>query len=137
MKSQLSHIQFNVQPANISYYKELFGFLGWQAMAEQEGMIGLAGPGGVSVWFLSYNLKDVSNDYDGPGMNHLAIGVDSIADVDEAAAHLRQRGIELLFETPRHRAEFAGADDQTYYQVMFKSPDNLLFEIVYIGAKNG
>ncbi|HEY1014062.1 MAG TPA: VOC family protein [Herpetosiphonaceae bacterium] len=136
MKSQLAHIQFNVQPANVGYYKELLTFLGWQPLFEQPGMIGLGGPGEVSLWFLSYELKDVSNDYDGPGMNHLALGVESIASVDAAAAYLREHDIEALFETPRHRAEFAGGEDQTYYQVMFKSPDNILFEIVYTGPKH-
>ena len=41
----------------------------------------------------------------------------------------------LLFETPRHRPEFAESDGHTYYQVMFASPDGILFEIVYVGPK--
>jgi hypothetical protein len=56
-------------------------------------------------------------------------------DVDAAVEYLRGKSVETLFETPRHRPDFGMGEGQTYYQVMFKSPDNLLFEIVYIGAK--
>ena len=35
-----------------------------------------------------------------------------------------------LFETPRHRAEFTNSPEQTYYQVMFETPDRILVEIV-------
>ncbi len=69
-------------------------------------------------------------------MNHLAIGAESQADVDAIAADLTERGVALLFETPRHRPEFAQSDAQTYYQVMFASPDRILFEVVYTGPKS-
>jgi catechol 2,3-dioxygenase-like lactoylglutathione lyase family enzyme len=85
-------------------------------------------------WFVG-EAKAVSNDYDGPGLNHLAIGTATQADVDAMADYLRQQRVELLFETPRHRAEFTEGDDQTYYQVMFESPDRILFEVVYTGPK--
>ena len=88
----------------------------------------------MSLWFIGY-VKPVSNDYDGPGMNHLAFSVPAQADVDAAAAYLTARGIALLFETPRHRPDFAHGEDSTYYQVMFESPDCILFEIVYTGPK--
>jgi hypothetical protein len=32
----------------------------------------------------------------------------------------------------RHRPEFAQGEDQTYYQVMFASPDRILLEVVYV-----
>ena len=61
------------------------------------------------------------------------------SDVDAAVDYLRERGITPLFETPRHRPEIiegtGGPDGHTYYQVMFASPDNLLFEVVYTGPK--
>ena len=43
----------------------------------------------------------------------------------------------LLFETPRHRPDFARSADQTYYQVMFEIPDHILLEVVYTGRKTG
>ena len=92
------------------------------------------GPNGSSLWFDGH-IKPVSNDYDGPGMNHIGLGATSQPDVDAVAAHLREHGVELLFETPRHRPEFADGPDQTYYQVMFESPDRILWEVVYTGPK--
>ena len=67
------------------------------------------------------------------GMNHLAIAVSSEAEVDEMVDWLRARRVLTLFGTPCHRLDFADAKDQTYYQVMFESPDKILFEVVYIG----
>ena len=58
------------------------------------------------------------------------------ADVDETVEFLRNLGVTLLFDTPRHRPEFAGGEDQTYYQVMFETPDRILLEVVYIGPKS-
>jgi hypothetical protein len=50
-------------------------------------------------------------------------------------ACLQQHGIQALFDTPRHRPEFCSSPDNTYYQVMFESPDRILFEVVYTGPK--
>ena len=47
----------------------------------------------------------------------------------------RRAALRTLFETPRHRPDFAHGEDTTYYQVMFESPDRILFEIVYTGPK--
>lgn len=134
MHTRLAHIQFNVRPDNVSFYADLMAFLGWSTLYANEGMVGVAGQSGDSLWFVG-QVKAVENDYDGPGMNHLAFGAASPADVDAAAAYLAERDVELLFETPRHRPEFAESEDQTYYQVMFESPDRILFEIVYTGPK--
>ncbi len=68
-----AHIQFNVQPANLPFYKDLLAFLGWQPIFEMEGALGVAGAGEGSLWFIG-QVKPVSNDYDGPGMNHLGLG---------------------------------------------------------------
>jgi catechol 2,3-dioxygenase-like lactoylglutathione lyase family enzyme len=129
--SGLSHIQFNVSPENVPFYDELFTFLSWNKEYEAEGVVGFSGKNGESVWFTG-PVKEVDNDYDGPGMNHLAIDAAAQADVDEAAAFLTGKGVEMLFETPRHRPEFSG-EDNTYYQIMFESPDRILLEFVYTG----
>lgn len=134
MQTHLSHIQFNVQPANLAFYKDLLTFLGWQVLYDVPEMFGAQSAGETSLWFAT-QVNDARNDYDGPGVNHLALGTASQADVDAAAAYLRERGVELLFETPRHRPEFSQSAEHTYYQVMFETPDRLLLEIVYIGEK--
>ena len=134
MNTHLGHIQFNVRAANLPFYKRLAGFLEWPVIVEAEGMLGIAGKGKDSLWFIG-EVKDASNDYDGPGVNHIAFGTETQGEVDEAATYLRGAGIELLFDTPRHRPEFASSADETYYHVMFESPDRILFEIVYTGPK--
>lgn len=133
MQTQLGHILFNVQPENLPFYKDLLSFLGWQPIFEAEGMLAMGHPSGTSLWFGS-QVKAVTNDYDGPGMNHLGFHTASQADVDAAVAYLAEHSIPALFETPRHRPEFS-SEAQTYYQVMFETPDRILTEIVYIGPK--
>lgn len=131
MKSKLSHIEFMIQPSNTSFYKELFGFLGWETLHEGDGVLGVGATNDASVWFVPAT-SGARNDYDSPGVNHVAVGAESVVDVDAAAAYLRGKGVSLLFETPRHRPEFSSSG-QTYYQVMFESPDGILFELVYTG----
>jgi catechol 2,3-dioxygenase-like lactoylglutathione lyase family enzyme len=135
MQTHIGHIQFNVEPANLPFYRDLTGFLGWQVIYDTAEFIGVADQSGTSLWFIGY-VKPVSNDYDGPGMNHLGFSVPAQADVDAAAVFLTARGVAHLFETPRHRPDFARSEDTTYYQVMFESPDRILFEIVYTGPKD-
>jgi hypothetical protein len=134
MKSNLGHLQINIDPKNVGFYKEVFTFLGWHVIMEEEGMIGLGCEKGSSLWFGNC-LKEHANDYDGLGMNHLAVAVEKQTDVDEAVDYLNKHHIQALFNTPCHRPEFS-APGSTYYQVMFESPDKLLFEVVYTGAKS-
>jgi catechol 2,3-dioxygenase-like lactoylglutathione lyase family enzyme len=134
MQTSFGHIVFGVQPANLPFYRDLFGFLGWRTIYDGEDMLAVGDANRVSLWF-GTQLKDAPNDYDGPGMNHFAVHTASQADVDTAAAFMRERGVELLFDTPRHRAEFSHGDDDTYYQIMFETPDRLLVEVVYIGPR--
>jgi catechol 2,3-dioxygenase-like lactoylglutathione lyase family enzyme len=134
MQTRLSHLQFNVSAANLPFYKELMALLGWKPLYEDAAMFGVGSADGTSLWF-SGNAKDVGNDYDGPGMNHIGIGAQTQADVDSVAGFLKGKGIQWLFETPRHRPEFCQSPEQTYYQVMFETPDRILVEVVYTGPK--
>lgn len=135
MNTQLGHLQINVHAANLPFYKALFAFLEWQTIVEMEGMLGVIDRNQTSLWFVG-QAKAVQNDYDGPGVNHIAISVGAQAEIDTATAYLRDQGVELLFSTPQHRPDFAQSPEHTYYQVMFETPDRILFEIVYIGVKS-
>jgi catechol 2,3-dioxygenase-like lactoylglutathione lyase family enzyme len=134
MQTFIGHIQFNVDAANLAFYRSLMAFLGWQAVYDDQGMLGVMGPDKTSLWFAGYS-NGTRNDYDGLGMNHLGIGAASQADVDATCAYLAEQGVPLLFETPRHRPEFSQDAASTYYQAMFETPDRILFEVVYIGPK--
>ena len=135
MQTHLAHMQLNVRPEHVPFYKDLLGLLGWSTLYETDGMIGAADRNGASLWFVG-EVKDVVNDYDGPGVNHIAFGSESQSDVDKVAGYLRERGVAALFETPRHRPEFSQDESQTYYQVMFETPDRILVEVVYTGPKS-
>jgi catechol 2,3-dioxygenase-like lactoylglutathione lyase family enzyme len=130
----LSHVEINIDPRNLAFYRDLFGFLGWSTLCDDGHVFGTGDANQTSLWF-DGPAKPTVNDYDGPGMNHLGISVKHLADVDEALRYIQGRGIPALFETPRHRPEFA-SPGRMYYQIMFESPDRVLFEIVYAGPKD-
>src|SRR5690349_14747010 len=114
MKASLGHIQVNINPKNLSFYKELMALLGCKSIMEADGMAGFEGENKASVWFLP-RQKEVDNDYDGVGMNHLGFNVDSMKEVDEVVLFLKDKGFSSLFDTPRHRPDFAG-ENGVYYQ---------------------
>lgn len=134
-QTSIGHIQFNVQPENTAYYRDLFNFLGWQTIYDGEGMLGVAGPNDSSLWF-SGACNEVKNDYDGAGFNHIGLHVPAQTDVDETVDYMRNVGITPLFDTPRHRPDFSSGENDTYYQVMFETPDRILIEVVYIGPRS-
>ncbi len=136
MKTTLYHLQVNIDTANTPFYRDLLAFLGWDTLYDADGIFGAAAENAASLWFVP-QANTAANDYDGPGVNHISIGAPSEADVDATVSYLHDHGRETLFETPRHRPEFSAGPDQTYYQVMFRSPDNVLFEVVYTGPKQG
>jgi catechol-2,3-dioxygenase len=133
MKSQFGHIQLHINTANLEFYRDLFTLLGWKVSPSSDNTLDVIDSNNVSLWFTSAP-KQHQNDYDGPGVNHLAIHTETIADVDTVVDFLNQRKIPTLFGTPQHHPEFSGVD-HTYYQVMFESPDKILLEVVYIGRK--
>ncbi len=90
--------------------------------------------GPQSIWS-GGEPKTISNHYNGTGLNHMAVGTTTSADVDAATTCLQERGVALLFETPRHRPEVSASDAETSYQIMFESPDRILFEVIYTGPK--
>ena len=51
MQAHLTHMQFNVQPEHMPFYKDLLAFVGWQSLYDSAEMIGVADKNGVSLWF--------------------------------------------------------------------------------------
>ncbi len=131
INTTLGHIQLNINTENLPFYKDLFAFVGWKTLHEDTTMLGV-GSADTSLWFIG-DANDTKNDYDGPGMNHLALHVQSQNEVDQMVEYLQKKDIPPLFETPRHRPEFSQDTDHTYYQVMFETPDKILLEVVYTG----
>ena len=135
MISYFYHAQINVDLAkNRQFYKDLMEFMGWTVIFEEGDVVGYKSKTNGDLWF--YDIEDkTQQNYDAIGMNHLSIRVDELKNIDEITEMLKKKGTPTLFGTPKHRAEFTTDPSQTYYQIMFESPDKILFEIVYIGAK--
>jgi len=130
MKSYFYHLQLNIDFTNLKFYKDLLSFLGWTIIFEKEGVCGYKSGKNGDIWLVESEKKETV-DFDNRGVNHLSIRVEQKEDVDSVVSFLKQRNIELLFETPRHRPEFVSEPSETYYQAMFKTEDNILFEVVY------
>lgn len=109
-------------------------FLGWSVIFEESDVIGFKSQKNGDLWLVE-SSKEEKQDYDEVGTNHISIRVESQIDIDDATKYLKQNKTDTLFGTPRHRPEFSLGEHETYYQIMFESPDKVLFEIVYIGAK--
>ena len=135
MQTKLKHLELHVAQANLPFYRDLFDFLGWKTIYANDEMLGTGDANESSLWFVAHVKEGVANDYDGPGVNHVAIQAESVADVDSTVTYLQDSGVSALFETPRHRPEFSQDPESTYYQVMFESPDRILFEVLYTGPK--
>ena len=81
IKTTLGHIQLNIDAENLPFYKDLFAFLGWKTLHENATALGV-GSADTSLWFIG-NANDAKNDYDGKGMNHLALHVQEQSEVDQ------------------------------------------------------
>jgi catechol 2,3-dioxygenase-like lactoylglutathione lyase family enzyme len=132
--SSFYHLQVNVDFKNSAFYKGLMEFLGWETMFEGEDMSGFKSKQDVDLWFVDAE-KNITQDYDAKGVNHIGIRVEKQENVDQLVEFLASQNVPALFETPRHRPEFVAIETDTYYQVMFESPDRVLFEVVYKGPK--
>lgn len=133
MNSHFYHLQLNIDFQNLTFYKELMSFLGWTVIFEADEVCGYKSGKNGDLWFVKSDTSDIS-DYDNRGVNHISIRVEKSEDIDAVEGFLKEKDITSLFDTPKHRPEFA-EKNETYYQIMFKTDDNILFEIVYIGAQ--
>ena len=134
MKSYFYHLQINIDFQNLAFYKGLMEFIGWEVIFEGKEAVGYKSGINGDLWFTKVDHAQTS-DYDQKGVNHISIRVQNITDVKETKSYLEKNSVKMLFDTPRHRPEFTSKGDETYYQIMFETPDKILFEIVYIGAK--
>ncbi len=135
MKSYFYHAQINIDfKKNSKFYKDLMNFLGWEIIFADNATVGYKSGTSGDLWFTN-SQKLIETDYDAIGVNHISIRVESQKDVDDTIAFLKTKNIPTLFDTPRHRPDFVFKDTETYYQIIFESPDKIQFEVVYIGPK--
>ncbi|PIR59413.1 MAG: hypothetical protein COU69_00235 [Candidatus Pacebacteria bacterium CG10_big_fil_rev_8_21_14_0_10_56_10] len=134
MKTYFSHLQLNIEFANLSFYQQLLEFMGWQVIVAADHVVGYHSQTNGDLWLVKTDGDDSAN-YDAKGINHLALGTAERQDVDAVRELLESLRVPMLFGTPRHRLEYASDENSTYYQIMFESPDKILFEVVYVGPK--
>jgi len=131
----LYHLQINVDFAkNASFYRNFMSLLGWHTIFESSEMAGFGLEGSASIWFVGNGATEAMN-YDLKGVNHISFKVPKLEDVDKVIDFLTESGIQTLFDTPRHRPEFSTSEKETYYQIIFETPDGLQVEVVYTGIK--
>ena len=134
MKSHLGHVQIYIDYDNKEFYGDLMGLLGWSVFHEEEWETGYRSGQNGDVW-IAAAAKEGQTDHDAIGVNHIAVQVETMDDIETVGTFLKERNVPVLFGTPRHRPEFA-PEGQTYYQIDFESLDKILFEVVYIGPKH-
>jgi glyoxylase I family protein len=123
---------------SLAFYRELLEPLGFTRASEIEGERGeravyLGGTGGASVSLREAQSGAHSTPYDryAVGIHHLAFVATSREQVDERAAWLRQRGVEIESE-PREYDYTPG-----YYAVFFYDPDGIKLELVHRPRPSG
>ena len=135
MNSHLYHVQINIDHSNVDFYKNLLKFMGWEVIFEKpNSVIGFKSHTSGDLWFVQADHLETT-DYDAKGMNHISLRVDIQEDINALKDFLESKGTKMLFDTPKHRPEFSDNKNETYYQIMFESPDKILWEVVYIGKK--
>lgn len=133
VNSKLGHIGFLIKEENHQYYKDLLAFLSWECFMDEGWIKGYSQGEDLSIWFVN-SQSDKIQHHDDRGLNHIAFEVDNQKDVDAVMNFLKEKGTEMLFDTPRHRPEFS-MEGKTYYQIMFRTPDEILVEVIYKGNK--
>lgn len=131
MKTNLYHLQLNVSPQSLVFYKDLFGYLGYKIIDESSEHIGVSN-GTTDFWLIQTEQKYLSNNFHRKnlGINHLAFGVESKDAVDQFTNEfLKTRSVPILYDTPKLFPEYS----PNYYAVYFEDPDRLKLEVVFKG----
>jgi glyoxylase I family protein len=117
---------------SLAFYNGLLGPLGFTRNSEIVGERGervvyLGGSGGASVSLRAAQSDAHSTPYDryAVGIHHLCFGARSREVVDERAAWLRERGVEI--ESGPAEYDYTPG----YYAVFFYDPDGIKLEIVH------
>jgi glyoxylase I family protein len=116
---------------SLPFYRELLQPLGYTRVGTIVGEQGeavsyLGGTGRGSIGLREARTAGPAFDRYRVGIHHLAVGADSREQVDERAAWLRARGVEIE-SGPKDYDYMPG-----YYAVFFYDPDGVKLEIVFV-----
>ena len=132
MNAFLDHILLNVSNPKISlpFYKELFVYLGYDIIRDDEEHIAARKGGTADFWIVQTEEKHVSGAFHRKttGLNHLAFSVSSKEAVNVFYNEfLKPSGIKTLYDSPKHFPEYT----ENYYAVFFEDPDRIKLEVLF------
>jgi catechol 2,3-dioxygenase-like lactoylglutathione lyase family enzyme len=130
MSASVYHVQLNVSPASMTFYRALLRHLGYTLVNDGPTMFG-ATNGSTDLWITETDARYASRGFHrrAAGLNHIAFRVPSRADVDRFAQDfLAAHRIPALYGGPREYPEYRPG----YYAVFFESCDRLKLEVVHI-----
>ncbi|MSQ73084.1 MAG: VOC family protein [Betaproteobacteria bacterium] len=126
----VNHVHINVTDIkrSIAFYTEVLGFQVAGRKEPDKAWLNFGQYGAEEKrWLHNLALTQVSerNDlyWDRSGLNHFALEVDSIKDVDEIGAALKEQGVKIV------RGPGVHAEDMTYH-VYLEDPDGNVIEIM-------
>jgi catechol 2,3-dioxygenase-like lactoylglutathione lyase family enzyme len=126
MAGALHHLEFYV--TDLERSAEFWGWLlarfGYEPFQEWDDGISFRTPG-VYLVFVVVPPEGHGLDRRSAGLNHVAFGMGSPAQVDALREELAARGVRLLYD---ERYPHAGGDD--HYAVFFEDPEGLKVEVV-------
>jgi len=122
----LHHLEFYVADLEHSaaFWGDLLARFGYVPYQEWDEGISFR-TAGLSIVLVAVPPGGEDLDRRSAGLNHIAFGLDSRADVDALRDDLRASGVRLLYDD---RYPHAGGDD--HYAVFFEDPDGLKVEVV-------
>ena len=130
MTTSLYHVQLNVSPVSMPFYKALVHHLGYTLVHDDREMFG-ATNGTTDLWIVQTDPRYAGRGYHRKaiGLNHLAFRVPSRTDVDRFTVDfLAVHGVTILYGGPREYPEY----QRGYYAVFFECPDRLKLEIAHV-----
>jgi catechol 2,3-dioxygenase-like lactoylglutathione lyase family enzyme len=130
MTTSLYHVQLNVSPLSMPFYKALLRHLGYTLVREVPEMFG-ATNGTTDLWIVRTDPRYARRGFHrkATGVNHVAFRVPSRVDVDRFVQEfLAVHAIPALYGGPREYPEYR----RGYYAVFFEDPDRLKLEIAHV-----
>jgi catechol 2,3-dioxygenase-like lactoylglutathione lyase family enzyme len=129
VRVSFSHLDYNVVDLSraVAFYDPLMHFLGFEKEADHPDWV-LYNNGRMKLCLVHCEQRYADPPFHRkrPGLNHIALQVESAEDVDRTAQFLRERNIPILYDSP---GQFH--DTIRYYAVFFEDPFRLKLEVVY------
>lgn len=131
----IAHIEINVSNLKQSteFYLKILSFLGWkQFNVGHPDVVGFQTADQTKLFLVQTEEKFVTSSFHRKqvGLNHIALRVESVEQVDKFAEFLNQNNISRLY-SERSKDYTSEYCEEKYYAVFFEDPDRLKVEVVY------